>query len=45
VAYKVGPGSIYKYLVINMHYANTVKNDFSGVAIKITDKRFVIFIK
>jgi hypothetical protein len=38
VAYKVGPKTSYKYIVVNIHYLKKVSNDRSGLAITVGDK-------
>jgi hypothetical protein len=35
VAFKVGPKTSYKYIIVNIHYLKTVKNDKSGLAITV----------
>ena len=38
VAFKVGPSTTFKYIVVNVHYLKKVTNDRSGLAISVTDK-------
>lgn len=38
VAYKVGPSTSYKYIVVNIHYLKKVDNDRSGLALSVTNK-------
>lgn len=35
VAFKVGPDTSYKYIVVNIHYLKVVENDMSGLAIQV----------
>ncbi len=38
MAFKVGPKTSYKYIIVNIHYLKTVKNDKSGLALTVSDK-------
>lgn len=38
VAFKVGPETSYKYIVVNIHYLKKVENDASGLALQISNK-------
>jgi len=38
VAFKVGTGTTFKYIVVNVHYLKKVENDRSGLAISVTNK-------
>lgn len=38
VAFKVGPKTNYKYIVVNIHYLKTVTNDRSGLALTVSDR-------
>ena len=35
VAFKVGPDTSYKYIVVNIHYLKVVENDVSGLALEV----------
>jgi len=38
VAFKVGPDTSYKYIVVNIHYLKIVENDVSGLAIEVSNQ-------
>ncbi len=38
MAFKVGPKTSYKYIIVNIHYLKTVKNDKSGLALTVSNK-------
>lgn len=39
VAFKVGPKTPYKYIVVNIHYLIKVQNDQSGLGITFSEKQ------
>ena len=38
VAFKVGPETSFKYIVVNIHYLKKVNNDRSGLALSVSDR-------
>ena len=44
VAFKVGPETSYKYIVVNIHYLKKVENDASGLALQVSNKAYKFFI-